>query len=233
MIKALLLDFNGVVIDDESIQHDIYRDLFKADGIDVTDLAYYSRLGMDDKRFVASILEESGKSAEIDKVLEMTVAKTQKWRERVSSELPLFPGIENFIRKMSNEFAVGLVSMAKREEIEFVLEKARLIDNFSVIISAEAVTKCKPDPQCYRTGFEQIDLVRIAQGHLPMTHSECLVIEDSPPGVSAARLADLPVLGITNTVSEEKLRAAGAEWVTDDLNDWMPASIRGAFAARI
>ena len=233
MIKAILMDFNGVVIDDESIQHDVYRELFKADGIDVTDDTYYSRLGMDDKTFVASILDEAGKPSGIDRVLELTTAKTQRWRERVSSEMPLFPGIENFIRKMANEFAVGLVSMSKREEIDFVLEKAGLTQCFSVIVSAEEVARCKPDPECYRKGFEQIDLVRISQGHLPMTHSECLVIEDSPAGVAAGKSADLQVLGVTNTVSEGKLRKAGADWVAKDLNDWMPASIRRAFAAKV
>ncbi len=233
MIKAILMDFNGVVIDDESIQHDVYRELFGADGIDVTDETYYSRLGMDDKTFVASILDEAGKPSGIDRVLELTTAKTQRWRERVSSEMPLFPGIENFIRKMGNEFAVGLVSMSKREEIDFVLEKAGLTECFSVIVSAEEVAKCKPDPECYRKGFEQIDLVRISQGHLPMTHSECLVIEDSPAGTAAGKRADLQVLGVTNTVSENKLRKAGADWVAKDLNDWMPASIRGAFAAKV
>lgn len=233
MIKALLLDFNGVVIDDESIQHDIYRELMQAEGIEVTDETYYSRLGMDDKRFVASVLDEAGKPSGIDEVLRFTTAKTQKWRERVSSELPMFPGMENFIRKMANEFAVGLVSMSKREEIDFVLEKAGLTECFSVIVSAEEVSNCKPDPECYRKGFEQIDLVRISQGHLPMTHSECVVIEDSPAGVMAGKNADLLVLGVTNTVSAEKLRKAGAEWIAKDLNDWMPASIRGAFAAKV
>jgi beta-phosphoglucomutase len=233
MIKALLLDFNGVIINDEPIQHAVYRELFKTDGIDVTDEMYYSRLGMDDKTFVASILEEAGKPSDAERVFELTTAKTQKWREAVASELPLFPGIENFIRKMSNEFALGVVSMSKREEIDFVFDLAGLAKCFSVIISAEEVANCKPDPECYRKGFEQIDLVRIAQGHLPMTHAECVVIEDSPPGVAAGKRADLKVLGVTNTVSAGKLRRAGADWVANDLNDWMPASFRLAFAAKI
>lgn len=227
------MDFNGVVIDDEPIQHAVYRDLLQADGIQVTDETYYSRLGMDDKTFVASVLDEAGKPSGIDKVLELTTAKTQRWREKIASDLPLFPGVENFIRKMANEFAVGLVSMSKREEIDFVLEKAGLVDCFSVVVSSEEVAKCKPDPECYRKGFEQIDLVRIAQGHLPMTHSECVVIEDSPPGVMAGKRADLQVLGVTNTVSANKLRRVGAAWVAKNLDDWMPASIRGAFAAKV
>ncbi len=230
MIKALLMDFNGVVIDDESIQHDLYTEILKAEGVDVTDEAYYSRLGMDDKTFVASLLAEAGKPSGIDRVLELTAEKTTRWRERVAAEMPLFPGVDNFIRKMSREFALGLVSMSKREEIDFVLEKAGLADCFAVIISAEDVTGCKPDPECYRKGFERLDLYRISQGHLPMTHSECVVIEDSPAGVTAGKEADLNVLGVTNTVSEERLRNSGARWVADSLDDWFPQSFRRAFA---
>lgn len=232
MIKALLLDFNGVVIDDEPIQHAVYSELFESGGIAVSDEMYYSRLGMDDKRFVASILEEAGQPAGAGRVFEITTAKTQKWRDRISSELPLFPGMENFIRKMSREFALGLVSMSKREEIDFVLDLADLAGCFEIIVSAEEVSNCKPDPECYRKGFEQIDLVRIAQGHLPMTHSECVVIEDSPPGVAAGKRAGLNVLGVTNTVSANKLRKAGADWVAKNLDDWMPASFRLSFAAK-
>lgn len=230
MIKAILLDFNGVIIDDEPIQHQAYREMFAADGIDVTDEMYYARLGMDDKTFVASILEEAGKPAEFERVRELSAEKTAKWREIVSKELPLFEGIENFVRKMSRDLTLGIVSMAKREEIDFVLEKAGIADCFTTVVSAEQVTKCKPDPECYRIGFRQIDLARIAQGGLPMVHADCLVVEDSPPGVAAGRAADLQVLGVTNTVSAETLRAAGAGAIAKNLNDWMPDSVRRVFA---
>jgi beta-phosphoglucomutase len=233
MIKAILMDFNGVIIDDEQIQLDVIRDLMKADGVEITDEDYYSSLGMDDRTFVEAAFKRAGKTPGTNRVLEITLEKTQKWQEIVAREMPLFPGAEGFVRKMAREFAVGLVSMAKREEIDFVLEKASLRSCFSVIVSAENVSNCKPDPECYRKAFQEIDLVRIAQGHLPMTHAECIVIEDSPPGVTAGVRADLSVLGVANTVSEQELRDAGAEWVATDLGDWMPDSVRRAFAQAV
>lgn len=229
MIKALLLDFNGVIIDDEPIQHAAYKEIFSADGIDVTDEVYYARLGMDDKTFVASILEEAGRPAEMDRVLEMTAAKTARWREIVSGAMPIFEGVENFVRKSSVGLSLGIVSMAKREEIDFVLESVGIADCFSIVVSAENVTECKPNPQCYRQGFRDLDLARIARGHLPMTHQDCVVIEDSPPGVMAGRAADLPVLGVTNTVSAAELREAGAYAIAKDLNDWFPETFRRVF----
>ena len=230
MIKALLMDFNGVIIDDEPIQMRAYQELLAAEDIALTDEDYYSSLGMDDRTFVEAAYERAGKTPEPNKVLEMVQKKGQKWHDIVADGLPLFENVENFVRKMSNEFALGIVSMSGRADILYVLEQAGLTDRFDVIVSAEDVSNCKPDPECYRIGFRELDLARIRKGHLPMIHSECVVIEDSPPGVQAGRAADLPVLGVTNTVTADQLRAAGATWIAKDLNDWWPESFRKAFA---
>ena len=224
-----MMDFNGVIIDDEPIQHAAYKEIFAEDGIDVTDEMYYSRLGMDDKTFVASILQESGRPADVDRVLGMTAAKTAHWREIVKDSMPIFEGVENFVRKCSNELSLGIVSMAKREEIDFVLESVGIADCFDVVVSSDQVTMCKPDAQCYRMGFRDLDLARTSQGHLPMVHNDCLAIEDSPPGVMAGRAAGLPVLGVTNTVPAAKLRAAGANAIAKNLDDWFPEALRRVF----
>ncbi len=230
MIKAILFDFNGVIIDDEPIQMKAYKEILANEGIELTEEDYYSCLGMDDKTFVAEAFRRAEKEPETNKVLEVTLAKTARWREMIAGDLPIFDGMVDFIKKMSNDFALGIVSMAKREEIEFVLERAALREHFSIIISAEDVTNCKPDPECYIKGFSALDSYRIKREHLPMVHKECLVIEDSPPGIVAGKKAGLKTLGVTNTVSAEALRAAGADAVAKNLDDWMPASVRGVFS---
>lgn len=229
VVKALLLDFNGVIVDDEPIQMRIYQELLAAEGIALTDADYFNSLGMDDQTFVKAAYARVGRLPEPTKVLELALAKTDKWRDAVAGEVPLFPGVENFIRKAANDFALGIVSMSRLEDISYILEQTGLDDCFTTIVSAEDVTSPKPDPQCYREGFRRLDLARIRRGHLPMIHSECVVIEDAPPGVVAAKNADLPVLGVTNTVPATELRAAGADWIAKDLNDWWPESIRRAF----
>jgi beta-phosphoglucomutase len=228
-VKALLMDFNGVIINDEPIQMRIYQALFAEEGIALSDADYYASLGMDDKTFVEEGYRRVGQPVDPNKVLEVLERKSERWHDEVADGLPLFPGIENFIHKAANEMSLGIVSMSRLADIEYVLERSDLSDHFKIIISAEDVTQPKPDPQCYREGFRQLDLARINEGHLPMVHSECVVIEDSPPGVRAARAADLPVLGVPNTVPAEQLRAAGSMWIAKDLNDWWPESIRRAF----
>ena len=230
MIKAVLLDFNGVVVDDEQIQCDAYREVFKGHGIELTDEGYYSRMGMNDRAFVTSVFEEGGQTPDEATIAACIEQKTDAWRGRVSDKPPLFDGVENFIKKCAAEMAVGLVSMARRSEIDLVLEKTGLASEFSVILSAEDISSHKPDPECYREGFRQIDLHRIARSHLPMVHNECLVVEDSPAGVMAGKGADLPVLAVETSVPEAALREAGADAVAKNLNDWFPDSLRRVFA---
>jgi HAD superfamily hydrolase (TIGR01509 family) len=229
MIKAILMDFNGVIIDDEPIQMRAYQEILAGEGIALTESDYYECLGMDDIRFVEAAYKRAGVAPAPNKVLEITQAKSEKWREIVSDGVPLFDGIENFIRKMANEFTLGIVSMSHRNEVDHILDLTRLADCFSVIVSATDVSNCKPDPECYRLGFGLIDAYRTERTHLPITHRECLVIEDSPPGVVAAKNTDLPVLGVANTVSADEMRAAGADAIAQDLNDWMPETIRLVF----
>jgi len=229
MIKAILFDFNGVIINDEPVQMRAYQEILKGQGVDLSEADYYASLGMDDRTFVAAALERLGRSIEGVDVDEIVAAKSAKWKTIVENELPLFDGISNFVEKMSRDFTLGIVSMSGWNEIDFVLKKSGMDKFFSAIVCAGDVSKCKPDPECYRLGFQKIDNVRTAKGHLPMTHGECLVIEDSPPGILAARNADLPALGVANTVSAAELRAAGAGAVATDLRDWMADSIRLVF----
>ena len=229
MIKAILMDFNGVIIDDEPLQMKAYQEVLKDEGIEMTEEDYYGCLGMDDKAYVENAFRKAGKDFTEEKVAEIIDEKTAKWREMVESEVPLFGGVENFVKKMEKDFALGIVSMARRQEIDFILEKTGLRNSFITIISAEDISNHKPDPECYMEGFNQIDARRTALGSNPIVHRDCLVIEDSPQGIEAGKSAGLMALGVTNTVDEKRLRDAGADSVTHSLYDWMPDSIRRVF----
>lgn len=229
MIKAILFDFNGVIIDDEHIQMEAYKDVFADDGIDLTEEKYFACLGMSDQVFIKTIYEREGKTVANEKLPVLIEAKTDKWREKIDGNIPIFEGMEDFIKRLENDFTLGLVSMARRPEIDFVLEKTGLGKSFSVIVSAEDVGSVKPDPECYREGFRRVDLHRTSNGKNPLTRKECVVIEDSPPGIVSGKLNRLRTLGVTNTVSADEMRKVGADVVTDKLTDWFPNSFRSVF----
>jgi phosphoglycolate phosphatase/beta-phosphoglucomutase len=219
MIKAIFFDFNGVIIDDESIQMKAYQEVLRGHQIDLTEEWYMSALGMDDRTFVKAMFERA-KQPLTDPVLESVLsAKTDLHREMIA-ELPLFPGVVTFLKAAAREFSLGLVSMANKTEVGYVFARANLTPLFSVIVTAEDASVCKPAPDCYLTGLLKLNEKRQHERKLPLLAAECLAIEDSPPGIQAARAAGMRTLGITNTVCAEALRAAGAEVVTASLADW-------------
>lgn len=229
MIKAILFDFNGVIINDEPLQMKAYQDVLSGEGITLTEDDYYASLGMDDVTFIRAAYKRAGKELEDEVFQRVLERKIQAHRELIEDELPLFPGAVNFIKQARHHFTLGIVSMARSDEIIDVLTRADVLDAFSVIISAEEVTKCKPDPESYNLGFREIDAVNTNNGEFPFTREEVLVIEDAPPGVQAAKLAGMWVLGVANTVSAEELRKAGADSVTKSLADWIPETVELVF----
>src|ERR1051325_4035129 len=104
MIKAIFFDFNGVIIDDESIQMKAYQEVLREHQIDLTEEWYMSALGMDDRTFVKAMFERA-KQPLTDPVLESVLnAKTDLHREMIEDELPLFPGGGTFLQATAREF---------------------------------------------------------------------------------------------------------------------------------
>jgi HAD superfamily hydrolase (TIGR01509 family) len=229
MIHAILFDFNGVIIDDEPLQLKAYQEVLGEQGIKLTEEQYYAAMGTDDKAFLRTAFKREGKALSEQTMQWAVERKSEIHRGLIADELPLFPGVVTFLKASSHRYPLGLVSMARRKEIEYVLGRARLKDLFTVIVSAEEVTRHKPDPECYRLALEKLNAKRREDRQLPLLAEECLVIEDAPPGIVAARIAGMRTMGVTNTVGAAELRAAGAEVVTASLADWTVEAVKLVF----
>lgn len=229
MIQAIFFDFNGVIVDDEALQLEAYQEALAPEGVTFTEKDYYGALGMDDSTFVRAMFELAGKPLSDDQMRSVIERKSELHRRRIEDELPLFPGVVTFVKHISRHYQLGISSMAQRVEIDYVLEKARLDGVFTIIVSSEDATACKPDPCCYRRALELLNERRRAASKPPLQPVECLVIEDSPPGIESGRAAGMRTLGVTNTVSEDALRAAGADVVTRNLADWNADAIHHVF----
>lgn len=229
MINAIFFDFNGVIIDDENLQMQVYQELFREQGIELTEADYMSSLGMDDDTFVRAGYQRANAAVTEEAVQAMLAEKTVRHRKLIENELPFFPGVVTFLKAVAREHAVGLVSMATLDEAGYVLDRANLTPLFSVMVTADDVKVCKPAPDCYRVALEKLNEKRREQRLLPLLPKECLVVEDSPPGIQSGKGAGMKTLGITNTVSEEALRAAGADVVTPSLFDWNVDAVHHVF----
>jgi len=224
MIQAVLFDFNGVIINDEPLHQQAFRDVLAAEGVGLTESEYLTMLGMDDETFVRTAYERAGAELTDEKLRSVIAAEAAAHRAMLeaAAELPLFPGVVTFVKALARKYPLGLVSMAERAEIDYGVTRALLAPYFTAVVSAEDVHACKPDPECYLLALERLNQKRgAAAGQiLAVRPSECLVVEDSPPGIQSGRAAGMRTLGVTNTVNDKALREAGAEVVTGNLADW-------------
>ena len=220
MIQAIFFDFNGVIINDERIHLKAYRDVLSEQGIPLIDEDYFASLGMDDVAFVRAAYDRAGESIADGPMRELIDREHALHREMIQADLPVAGGVIAFIKQAARHYELGIVSMAERLEIDYVLELAGIADEFSIIVSAAPGRKHKPAPDAYQDALTFLNDARRVARKLPLLAAECLVIEDAPPGIEAARAAGMRAIGVTTTVSANALRQAGASIVTPNLSDW-------------
>ncbi len=229
MIQAIFFDFNGVIINDERLHLKAYRELLNEQGVSITDEEYFASLGMDDVAFMRAAYARVNQPLD-DATMQAVIDREHALhREMIKNDLPVAAGIVAFVKECARKYDLGIVSMAVRSEIEHVLMLAGLANQFAIIVSAEPGRRHKPAPDCYQDALEFLNQERRATRKLPVLARECLVIEDAPPGIKAALDAGMRTIGVTTTVAEPALRAAGAEIVTHNLADWNADAVHHLF----
>ncbi len=229
MIQAIFFDFNGVIINDERIHLRAYREVLQKHNVELNDDDYFKCLGMDDVAFTRAAFARAGQEIDDETTRAIIDREHELHRSIIESEVPFAPGVITFVKEAAREFDLGIVSMAELSEIEHVLAPAKLLQHFTLVVTAAPGLNHKPAPDCYRRALELLNAKRRNDRKLPLIASECLVVEDAPPGVEAGRAAGMRTLAVTNTVSESALRTAGADVVSASLSDWNTDAVRHVF----
>jgi HAD superfamily hydrolase (TIGR01509 family) len=229
MIHAIFFDFNGVIINDERIHLKAYREILATAGVDLADHDYFASLGMDDIAFVRAAFGRVNKPLEDELMRDVITREHELHRVMIQDDLPVPPGVVAFIKQLARRYDLGIVSMAERSEIDHVLDLAGVKQHFRLIVSAAADLDHKPAPDCYLRALQLLNDHRRAERKLPALASECVVIEDAPPGIEAARAAGMRTIGVTTTVAGKALREAGADVVTPNLGDWNADAVHHLF----
>ena len=229
MTQAVFFDFNGVIINDERIHLKAYREILTSEGVELSDADYFASLGMDDVAFVSAAFARVNKPLNDELMRGVIEREHGKHREIIKNDLPVASGVVAFIKELARHYDLGIVSMAEHSEIDHVLNLAGISPQFSVVVSAATDLRHKPAPDCYQRALDLTNSRRRADRELLLVASECVVIEDAPPGIEAARAAGMRTIGVTTTVGEKALRDAGADIVTGNLADWNADAVHHLF----
>jgi HAD superfamily hydrolase (TIGR01509 family) len=209
MTEALLFDFNGVITDDEEQHRAAFAELLAEAGIPLTREQYYADyLGCDDRSAFIEAYRRAGQPLDPGRLDALVARKSQAYARLIGTTPALVPGAAAFVRAAAARFRLGLVSGAQRREIEPALAGAGLADCFAVIVAAEDVPRCKPDPVGYLTA-------RAALGRgAPLPVERCVVLEDSLAGLAAARAAGMRCVMLTTSHGAAELHAADLVWTS-------------------
>ena len=228
MISAVIFDFNGVLVDDESVHFALFREVLAQEGVTLTAQDYHDRyLGYDDAGCFEHVLQDVGQSYDDARIADMIARKGARYFEVAEQGLKYFPSAAETVRRMADHYPVAINSGALRAEIVFTLEKLNVRDRVSAIIAAEDALRCKPDPAGY---LQALDALRLTHPALDLNAARCLVVEDSLAGVISAKGAGMKAVGITQTYPAGELLRSGADAVIDGLAELTPAWIEATFA---
>jgi HAD superfamily hydrolase (TIGR01509 family) len=205
MLRAVIFDFNGIIVDDEPIHFELFQRVFAEEGIDLSKDAYYERyLGYDDRGAFSFGYLEHQRELSHAKLVELIDRKAVYYQEAIRNHVAIFPGVKELVADLANNLPLAVASGALRHEIETILATAGLINHFRAIVSAEDVERGKPEPDIFLKALAVLN----AQNTDGIQAGQCVVIEDSKEGIKGARRAGMKCLAVTNSHPAGLLREA-------------------------
>lgn len=209
-IRAVIFDFDGVITDSERLHWKLYQQVLEPHGAGFSWDEYTNRwMALHDEGCMQAVFADRGIEPETGLIARLVTEKARLFEARISKgQLELFPGIPEFVRNLAAQHPLAICSGALRGEIEAVLGFHKLSRFFKAIVAAEDCEKHKPDPEPYERALEAVNHA-LEAGSIAAP-AECLVFEDTPEGIRAAKGAGMICVGVTHSYGAEKLVQADA-----------------------
>ncbi len=205
MLRAVIFDWDGVVVDSSTLHELSWEILAKQRGLPLPEGHFKRGFGKKNN----AIIPDLGWATDPAAVDELAREKEETYRALVREHgIAPLPGVRELLAELqaaSVPAAIG--SSTERANLDLLLDLMDLRRFFAAIVSGEEVAEGKPDPAIFLLAAERL-------GFEP---GECLVIEDAPVGIEASRRAGMPVLAVATTNPPAALR--DADVTIPDLRD--------------
>ncbi len=216
-LKAILFNFNGVIINDDFVHQQLIDDILLGENLSASGNQYQQFcLGKNDRVGLKNLFAARGRIL-TDKYLDKLLLEKATAYQNVMSGLQRLPIInqvvEFILQTQTLHLPLALVTGTSTPEVEYVLQRANLRQYFTVIISGDEIATFKPAVDGYLLAVEKLNQLNST---LNLKPSECLAIEDTPLGISAAKNAGIQVVGVANTYPFHMLQRQ-CNWCVDNL----------------
>lgn len=216
MFKGVLFDMDGVLIDSEYFTAEAAILFFAEKGFEVTQEDFYPFYGTGEKGYFMGVAEKFGIPFNLE---QDKITIYDRFSEIAKGKVKALPGVYDYIEKCKQKnLKLAVATSAGRYKMNINLEILNLKNGiFDALVSGEDITHNKPHPEIFQK----------ASCKLNLTPDECLVVEDAPSGVLAAKTAGCKCLALQTTFSREELKEA--DWIAKDLSD-IPNELMSKFA---
>jgi HAD superfamily hydrolase (TIGR01509 family) len=188
MIKAVLWDNDGVLVDTEELYFRATRDVLSGIGVDLTrDL--FIQISLKQGRSTFDLAAERGTSQEA--INRLRADRNRRYGKLLRKELCVLYGVEDTLRQLHGKVLMGVVTSSRREHFEIIHTTTGLLRYFDFVLTREDYTRSKPDPDPFLTAMKRNEL----------KPEDCIIVEDSERGLAAARAAGIRCIVVPNILT--------------------------------
>jgi beta-phosphoglucomutase len=196
MIRGVLFDLDGVIVDTLHFHYLAWKHMFERLGGEVSEHTILLHEGRNSREILPILMEESGVSISEDRQAAFIEEKRAYYRSIVHVEQ--YPGAFEVIDALkARGYKVALVTACALKNMQHSLDSGHQA-HFDFIITGDEVPRAKPFPDPYIT----------AARHIGVEPGECVVVENAPLGIEAAKNAGMYCVAIETTLGKEYLTSA-------------------------
>ncbi len=207
MFDAVIFDWDGTLADTRKAIVVSFQKALKEINLEVPTQYIERRIGIGASETFREILEAANRRVD-EKVVKQLVERKSKVQIQLADEVALFDGARELLEALHSKVKVGLASMNSRAVVMHMLQINNIADCFDVVLTVEAVSHSKPDPEIFLKTAEQLKAK--PQG--------CVVVEDSIFGVKAAKAGGMGCIAVTTGVySAQELAKERPDLIVESL----------------
>lgn len=210
MIKAFVFDMDGVIIDSEPIHLEVAVEAMRSFGGEPAEHELYEFVGVTNKAMWSTLKERH----KLDATLEQLMARHQEYKMKRFSQENIEPidGISDLLKKaVDRGLKIALATSSPRYFAEHILNNMGLMPCFDVLVTADDITRSKPDPEIYLKAAER----------LGVSPDFCVAVEDAELGIQSAKAAGMRVIAFQNPNSGRQ-DTSMADYVVSSVRDIDP-----------
>lgn len=189
-IHAAIFDLDGTLIDSYDAHYEAWRSISATHGVAVTVDDYYSHFGRRNEDLLRECWLRAGKGELThDQIAALDHEKEAAYRSIVAGRLPVMDGARELVASLrADGFRTAVGSSGPPANVALAIEGLALERAFDAVVTGRDVKRSKPDPECFLLAAER----------LAVPPSRCVVFEDAPAGIAAAKAAGMRCIAITS-----------------------------------